>query len=120
MRPSLADESRAIRGRVHAVVGLRIANYGSFRNRLHILLLLCLVRRLRVGNGASAAHRRSHHDSRAEQHQILDDVLTFQRRRVGKSYPSFGRKENKRQEGSHHLQEQQQQRQAQKLSGNQT
>ena len=69
---------------------------------------LRLLRCLRFGFNVSAAHRRADHDARADQYQILDDVLTFQRRLVWNVCPRFGRKKNERQKSSHHLKEQQQ------------
>ncbi len=67
----------------------------------------------------AAARGRSDDQTRRHQHQILDDVLPFQRRHQRKHVEGLVPKKQQRQKGSGHLRHQQQQGQPQKAPGEQ-
>ena len=58
---------------------------------------------LALGHHAAAAHRCAKHQPRRHQHQVLDDVLAFERGRVREARKRFRRKEQDRQHRANHL-----------------
>ena len=98
---------RLMSGRIHNFINVEIYTMTEpALDIIHLRLACCF----RFGFYVSAAHRSSDYDARAEQYQVLDDVLTFQRRLIWNVCLRFGRKENERQKSSRHLQQQKQQR----------
>ena len=58
---------------------------------------------LRLRYHSSASNRGSDHDSRTDQHEVLDDVLPFQRRDEGDLHEHFMREQNDRRQRAEHL-----------------
>jgi len=73
---------------------------------LHIYLV-ATAHGLRISYNAATTHRGADHDAGADQHDVLDDVLTLQRGRIGDAGEDLRGEDQQRRGCAKHLQKKQ-------------